>query len=319
MTTTLFWLRSQRDAVDVYDRFTRPRLQRFKAVAAQAGLEMQVATVDDFTIELAEDGRARLMLGDRAVESSESFFHTATMTWPAYSQDVWRYQTFSQLLTDLGFCITTPPDVNSLVTDKYLTLVQGFAHDLPILPTLRVMTRQFRRIEDLIPLDLLHYPVAVKPANWGSGFGILRATDRATLDAALQLAGAAELSMVVQPWIEGLSDYRIYCFNGRPEAAMVRTGQPGALVANISHGAATARTAVPPWAVEPARLIAEAVESPYLCVDFVATEAEFWLSEIEVDGGILPTSPFRDLLSRRFQSYVQHFEDFRAKTAPSGV
>ncbi|MBP1464574.1 D-alanine--D-alanine ligase [Candidatus Chloroploca sp. M-50] len=88
--------------------------------------------------------------------------------------------------------------------DKALMKAAFAAADLPLLPWLLVRRRDFEcapsevceRIE-----AALHYPVFVKPANMGSSVGVSKATNRASLRAALAEAGRYDRRIVVEQGI----------------------------------------------------------------------------------------------------------------------
>lgn len=69
------------------------------------------------------------------------------------------------------------------------------------------------------------YPLFVKPANLGSSVGISRATDRGELDAALDLAGAFDRKIVVEPEITGREIECSVLGNDSPQASL-----PGEIV-----------------------------------------------------------------------------------------
>lgn len=76
------------------------------------------------------------------------------------------------------------------------------------------------------------YPAFVKPANLGSSVGISKATDRATLEAAVELAARYDRKIVVE---EGLDAREIECAvlgNDEPEASL-----PGEYIVHDARGA----------------------------------------------------------------------------------
>jgi D-alanine-D-alanine ligase len=79
-----------------------------------------------------------------------------------------------------------------------------------------------RRIE-----ETCGYPCFVKPANLGSSVGISKATDRATLETGLQLAGRYDDKIVVEKGIDAREIELAVLGNGGPET---QVSEPGEIV-----------------------------------------------------------------------------------------
>lgn len=274
--------------------------------ARRAGFEVRLVDIDDLVVDGAPTG-SRLYVDGQQVEPESCLFHTKFMNTPITQVDTWRYLSTCALLESLGFCTTVPTMANILWDDKLLTLLQARGTEIPWLPTLRVPTRQFLSLGFVGPFTP-EFPVVVKPATWGAGNGINLARDRDELDSILQLAGAAELTMVVQPWLgPGTTDVRVYCVDGEPVRARRRMPRDGKITANNQQGGDDELLEVPTELVGTSRAIAQAAELSYLSVDFLEREGRYWVSEVEPDAG---TGRIEELVDIRFGAYRRRFERF---------
>lgn len=308
MTPVLYWMRSQRDRADLYEIYRRERFAAFERAARNAGLGFDVVAADELVLGVTESGRRQVLLRGEELDPGMSLFHTKVMTWPAYMPDVWRHLTLFALLEAMGFCTTVPARLSVISNDKLLSLAALNPEGRAVIPTVRFATRQFGAITGLFDPASLHYPVIVKPSNWGGGFGIVQARTANELTSVLQLAGAAELMVVVQPFLSGtVTDYRVYCVDGEPMAAESRTAIPGALVGNEGQGGKARRVDVPGQLIAPARAIAGTLGLPYACADFLHDGDAYFLSEIEIDGGT-PATDFTDVVEARFLAYRRHLD-----------
>lgn len=319
MTPVLYWMRSQRDRVDLYETYSRERFAAFERAAWNAGLGFDVVTADELVLGVTESGRGQVLLRGEELDPGLSLFHTKVMTWPAYMPDVWRHLTLFALLEAMGFSTTVPARLSVIGNDKLLSLAALNPAGQAVIPTVRFATRQFGATKGLFDPASLRYPVIVKPSNWGGGFGIVQARTANELDSVLQLAGAAELMVVVQPFLSGkVTDYRVYCVDGEPVAALSRTAVPGALVGNQAQGGETKRIDVPQELMAPARAIAGVLGLPYAGVDFLHDGDAYFLSEVEIDGGT-PAQGFTDIVEARFLAYRRHLDRHRDRLAREGL
>lgn len=307
---TLYWIQSQRDPTAQIASYEQQVLRRCREAAAEHAMDLRLVTVDEI-ITGQRDTTCDVWIGGKRITSDSAFFHTKLLSWPAYRADIWRHLTTYGVLEAAGFCLTVPALHSIINNDKLLSVLSYPQADIRILPTVRLCTREIdpRRV-DLGIWDL-DFPVIVKPSSWGSGMGVLRADNAATLAAVLQLAGASELTMVVQPWLgPDVVDYRIYCVNGEPYSALLRRPAAAGLVSNVQHGGSAEIIELPPELVGPARGVALATGLPYLCVDFLRSGEDFWFSEIEMDGGTGTGGP--ELTKARFGAYRGLFDAFVA-------
>lgn len=299
---TLYWMCSQRDLVRVHDGYLKRRFARFAQAANDIGLDFEVIVVDDLVLAMDAAGRTEAYRRGEKLDRRACIFHSAIVSAPAYMADTWRHLVALSTLEVAGFCLTAPSMHSLVCDDALLTLAHIGATDLLTIPTLRVMTRQFGSITDYLDTSRIAYPVAVKPAAWGSGPGVFRAGSESELNDILRLAGADELSMLIQPWLPAVSHYRVYCVSGSPIAAVLRRPAAGA-----------PRIDVPDHLLPSARRVAAGLTVPYVCVDFVSDGQRTWFSDIETDGGIPLTEPFRDVLEARFLAYRDHWQKYLAQ------
>jgi glutathione synthase/RimK-type ligase-like ATP-grasp enzyme len=154
----------------------------------------------------------------------------------------------------------------------------------------------------------MDYPLVVKPANWGAGYGITRVETPQKLQEVLQLSGAGELNMVIQPWLgPDTVDYRVYCIDGSPLRACTRKPQAGAIAANTFQGGVLEYIDVPQRFAGPSERIAKSLGLAYACIDFLEADGKIWLSEIEADGA---ANRAPELNAARFAAYRRQFDRF---------
>ncbi|HEY6795831.1 MAG TPA: hypothetical protein VI248_14220 [Kineosporiaceae bacterium] len=289
----------------------------YGAAAAEQGLEMHVVSVDDVTVAARQDGPALLVRGD-PIDPSCAAFHGKLYTWPAFSDDIWRSLALFQVIEEAGYYNLIRPNLNLITNDKAATVLHLRDVDERWLPTIRLTTRDPE--EFAVPLKEagLAYPVVAKPTSWGGGKGVLVAHDEGELMTALRLASAAELTMVIQPLVEPpLEDVRVYCVNGEPIAAIRRTPAEGGIVANTGAGGRAEFVPVPGELHRRASTIAAHLDTPWVGVDFLGGNGNYYLSEVEIDACThLPGHgkvPGMDrILAQRFAGYRKRFESWRA-------
>ncbi len=301
----MYWLRAQRSRLITHDYFLEKVFRYCQLGAERAGMDLRIISPDDIVV-MGTPSFARVVVSGETVDPRTCFFHTKLMTWPDSVGDTWRMLSVTGLLEAAGFHTTVPASVNIAANDKLLTVLRHSVPGVDWLPTIRISTRQF----GWLPFENLgmDFPLIVKPANWGGGNGVMRAENRRELETILQLAGAGELTMVIQPWLgEGVVDYRVYCVDGQPHRAVTRTPVSGALVGNVHQGGVAQVVEVPEALRSPAEKIATSLGLPYTCVDFLALGDRYWLSEVEVDGG---SSVSDELADARFGAYRRSFDRF---------
>lgn len=97
--------------------------------------------------------------------------------------------------------------------------------DLPVLPFMACERVRFLREPEAVLTETeekLPYPIFVKPCNLGSSIGISRATDRASLRTALEVAFSYDRRVIME---KGLDCIEVNCsamgFGGTPEVSLV--------------------------------------------------------------------------------------------------
>jgi hypothetical protein len=319
VNVTLYWLWPERDRADGYRYDEDLYWSGYRNAAASAGLEFEVVGVDDVAIDAAPDG-ARVFVRGAPISPEDAFFHAKLYTWPQFTGDVWRYLSTSVALEQAGFWTVVPLAYNVIGNDKLLSYLDVSGLVERWLPTVRVSTRAFTSLGRLLDVSSIRYPVAVKPASWGSGMGVVRADDLEQLDAVLRLASAAELTMVIQPWLESqtVSDVRVYCVDDEPIGALARRGEGALALANVARGSTIELVPVPESLAPVASALARRVDVPYVCLDFLTDGSTFWFSELEVDGAMsartLRIDGAAEILRARFAAYLRHFERRRAQS-----
>jgi len=306
----LFWIQSERDTPAQAEVYERQVVGRCRAAASAYRMDLRLVTVDEIVVAQRDSG-ARVWVSGELVAPATAFFHTKLVSWPAYRSDMLRHLTTYGVLEGAGFCVTVPPLHNIVSNDKLVSLLASQQPGIRTLPTVRLCTREVAAHPLVLDDWSLDFPVIVKPASWGSGMGVLVARSKPELASVLQLAGAAELTLVIQPWLgPGTVDWRVYCVQGEPYTAMTRCAAPGRAAANVRLGGQAEITAPPPPLAALARRVAASVGLPYVCVDFLAAGGDFWFSEIEVDGGTATGGA--KLTEVRFGAYRQLFDSFVA-------
>lgn len=311
-SVALYWIRSERDsgAPDPHgDRI----LERCRAAAARHGMELLSATADDIVVSHGPDGTAVTVRGTR-LSPRTAFFHTKLMSWPANGVDAWRHLTTYAIVEEAGFCVTVPALHSIINNDKLLSCAQDFGPGVNPLPTLRITTRAYQPGRTDFEALGVTFPAIVKPCDWGGGNAVFVADGPRRLDSILALAGAAEMTMAIQPWLGPRTrDVRVYCVGGEPYGASLREAVGAGPAANVAQGGSAGLIPVPEHLAGPARRVARVIGLPYVCVDFLEADGEVWFSEIEVDGGT--SAGGLELTAVRFGAYRSHFDRFVAAAA----
>jgi hypothetical protein len=286
----------------------------YRKAADQVGLSLDIISVDDVDVVARPDG-PRVHIRGEAVDPGTALFHNKLYTWPMFQVDVWRSLASFTGVAAAGYCTLLSAELNLVSNDKAATLLHLRAVDQGWLPTLSLPTRDVTGLRVKLEDAGIQYPVVVKPASWGSGKGVIRAASESELMTALRLAGAAELTMVVQPFVDGrdrLTDVRVYCVDRVPVAALRRSAGEGGTVANITAGGTGELIPVPAALHDRAAAIAAYLDAPWLGVDFLCNETDQYLSEVEIDACIGPVTSLLpgmdEVLSARFGAYVTDFD-----------
>lgn len=319
--TVMYWIRSEREST-LPNPGHVPVNALYDAIFRDLGMTVRPISAENIVVGHTGTEPAVYVRGV-GVRPDETFFHTMLMTWPTDRFDIWQHLTTYAALEAAGY-FTTVPTLHSVINnDKILTGLSEFGSGLRRVPTVRVTTRGYdadalHRCAAALAAAGIGYPLIVKPAHWGAGYGVFVARSEAELDTVLATARAAEFTMVVQPWLgRDVVDHRVFCVDGEPCSTLGRRPVGDAVAGNLGQGGAMALGTVPDVLRGPAREVAKAVGMPYVCVDFLMTGDDWWLSEIEIDGG--STLDDFDTTRARFASYLARFDMFVATGTSDSV
>ncbi|NGY63126.1 hypothetical protein G7043_29830 [Lentzea sp. NEAU-D13] len=306
----MYWIRSERDSRNPNPIFG-PMLEQYAAAFASVNVELRWISVDDLVIGSTGGKPSVHVFGER-VDPHKAFFHTMLMSSPHNRIDAWRHLTTYAALEAAGFFVTVPFMHSVMNDDKMLTNLQVFRGAGRAVPTVRINTRGWgtngvRVDEDVLPAAGISFPAVVKPVDWDGGHSVFLAESQEKLDALLSIAGSADLTMVVQPYLgSDTVDCRVFCVDGEPFVMNIRRPVDGNIAGNVAQGGAWGLVPVPDELAAAARKVAAVFALPYLSVDFLVAGDEWWLSEAELDAG----SPDVPMAAIRFDSYRKRFADF---------
>jgi hypothetical protein len=297
----------------------------YRRAAELAGLRLELIAVDDVDLVADPAGPVAYVNGERA-DPRQVSFHNKLYTWPMFQADAWRSLAVFQGLAGAGYHLLVRPELNLISNDKAATLLHLRDVDRGWLPTVSLPTREFKQLRVRLAEAGIGFPVVVKPASWGSGKGVIRADDEPELLMALRLASAAELTMVVQPFLAPageLADVRVYCVDREPAGALRRTAGSGGTVANVTSGGTAELVDVPAELRARAAAIAAWLDTPWLAVDFLFDGRTYYLSEVEIDAYVGPVTArlpgMSHIMAARFRAYRARFDRWRAGSDPVAV
>jgi hypothetical protein len=305
-----FWPQRQRQSYDAHE------WAGYERTANSAGFDIRLTTVDDVWVRLAEEGSVVSVFGE-PIDQRQTLFFNKLYTWPALSADIWRSLSLFRTLNEVGYYLLIPEGLNILTNDKTASLAWATKLvGIDVAPTLAIPTRDFSLLDLPLPHGM-NWPVIVKPAHWGAGKGVVRARNASELIMALRLASAAELTMLIQPQIgteDSLEDIRVMCVDGEPLLSARRQIGPNRTVANTASGGQSTLDGVPHALREPAAQVAAALQHPWVGVDFLVSDTQVLLSEVEIDAYLAPSWMLDPRMQRvalaRFSSYRAHFNNW---------
>ncbi|WP_156727702.1 ATP-grasp domain-containing protein [Streptomyces apocyni] len=298
----------------------------YQKIAAELGLSMTVNKPEELAVDAVDARHPKVFLKGERVTPEDTLFVTSLYSLPHQTVDVAAQLFTFTLLERLGFFLPVPPALSYIGGDKAATAVHLKDSPVPLLPTVRIssgreaMTGHYDQA-----LAELDYPLIVKPANWGMGLGISVVNNIYDLRGVIGLAGGSDTPLVVQPYVPGVSEYRIYTVDGEPHTALTGKKDGYCLMTTDSVGGRRERgyTGLPEQLAETVRYVCERIPAPYLCVDFLQDGDQFWLSEIEMDGAVgFNGIPEQDLAAHRivearFRSYLRGHAAFLSQRAAS--
>ncbi|MFI5501000.1 RimK family alpha-L-glutamate ligase [Nocardia asteroides] len=303
----MYWLKSKRSYLFNEIGARTSTYDQLRAIARSLHVHLEAISTDDIIIAGSPE-RQTVYVRGRPADPSTTFFHTKLVTWPQAWRDIWPILTTCKLLQSCGFYTTISNSLNIALNDKLATVVGLGDDSWKWLPTVRIPTRNLD-MKAIGSMDFV-YPVLMKPADWGGGFGITRACDWNELRSLLQLASASGITVIVQRDLgPHVFDCGIYVIRGSAYKAVVRKRAPGAYVGSMANGGSAQVVDVPIEYVAPAERIASRLGLSYFRIDVLGDGQTTWISEVEPDGEAIGFSV--DLTRMRFEAYLSEFERFR--------
>ncbi|HVQ95998.1 MAG TPA: hypothetical protein VMU51_33550 [Mycobacteriales bacterium] len=302
----------------------------YRRVGGELGCVVETCSPELVDMRYAPGGRLEVFLDGAPVTPADAVFVTEFWTFPHMVRDVWSSLTVAHLLAEAGFYLPISPQWSVRANDKLLTVARlaPLLRHASVLPTARITTG--RDLEERGYAGLLReigFPAVVKPASWAAQQGIVVVRDEVELICALRLASAADLPVVVQRRLDPqrLVSYRMFGMDGEVLATRRYAPVPGHVLIGARLGGTDRWVDAPPELVEDAERVMAAVPTSFLCLDFLAEDERYYLSEIELDAGIgvqmMADHPrAAEVLRRRLASYLcghRRWLDRPADPAPS--
>lgn len=313
MLQRMCWIFPDRESTRTSAKWNAAFWHTYAEVAKEVGLTWARTAPEAVTVDALDPRHPRVYVDGERVTPRDTLFVTSPYTLPYQSADVFTQFTLYAVLEHAGFYLPAPPSMAAVGCDKMATIL--FLKDCPTppIPTTRISSgRDLLFDEYLGTIEGLTYPAIAKPAGWCASRGINLARDTHDVRGLLSLAQGGDTTLVFQPYLGPRTvDYRVHVIDGEPHTTLVRAPGDGALYPQYSTGARLRYTPTPPELGPAIEYLVEKLPIPYFCADFLHDGERFWLSEIELDGGIIcpdPTSPEvvraqRDLIKARFLAY----------------
>jgi len=313
MLQRMCWIFPDRESTRTGAKWNAAFWQTYQEVAKELGLSWDRTAPEAVTVDALDPLRPKVYVDGVRVTPQDTLFVTSPYTLPYQAVDAFNQFTLYAVLEHAGFYLPHPANMAVIGNDKLATIL--FLKDSPIppIPTVRIGSgRDLLYDEYLSTIEDLPYPAIAKPAGWCASRGINLARDTHDVRGLLSLAQGGDTTLVFQPFLGHRTvDYRVFLIDGKPLATVVRAPGEGALYPQFSTGARLHFTQMPQELAATVDFVAAKLPIPYVCVDFLHDGERFWLSEIELDGGILcpdPTSPEavraqRELIAARFLAY----------------
>lgn len=309
----LVWIYPDRGTVAQRDGEHAAVWNPYIRIAAELGLEMSLHSPEDVAVDATDAGKPVVYLNGEPVTPADTIFVTSLYALPYQSQDVGNQVFLFTILQRLGFYLPIPPHLSYIGEDKVATMLHLAACPVPLLPTVRIgsgrdaMAGHYQRA-----LDSLRYPMIVKPACWGMGLGVTRVDNVHDLRGVIGMAGGSGTPVVVQPYLEGARDGRVYVVDGVAHTVLqgVKDGYCLAVTKAIGGRHERGYTGLPPELASAVAYAATRLDTPYFTLDFLRHGDRYWISEIELDGAVAFTGdPEGDriageLVRSRFRAYL---------------
>lgn len=293
----------------------------YRTSAEAVGMHMDVISAEALDVIYHPDREPEVLVNTKQVRSGDTIFVTKFYTYPHQVQDAWMLASTFWTLKEAGFYLPVPPDLSVTMNDKMATFLYFQKAGFRMLPTIRLTTGRDLELHNLERLlKDFSYPLIAKPSSWSSGRGFNIVHNEAELNCVLRLASAANLTMIIQPYLEAAStiiDYRVYCIDEKPHTIIARMPRQGEVVANVGLGGSLQVVEPPAELIGPATRAAEMIGLPYCCMDFLFDGQNYWFSEIELDGSIsarmLVHAPMGETLKERFRAYDRAHDRWLAR------
>jgi len=327
MTKNVIWLYPERDTAAMNAVGDAEYWGMYHKGAEAAGMKFLGGwSAEAVDVVLDPPDPPRVYLDRKPVDPAQDIFVTDLYLYPYAIQDAWSQLSVSWVLRQVGFYLPIAPELSILVNDKVASIVYAAERGLPVLRSSRLTTGRDWGRRDLTALtDGLEFPIAVRPCNWGGGWGFNVARDLNELAALVSLASAGETILVLQPFLDPatLLDYRVVCIDGEPGMSLVRKPAEGTFVANMTRGGASWLEPTPELLRAPARRIAADLDAPYLCVDFLVIGDRYWFSEMEADGSVTSHDRTEDeqtiaIVRERFLAFDRAHDRWLSRPRPAG-
>lgn len=309
----LVWLFPDRESTRNNAKWSAAFWQTYREVAEELGLSWERVAPEQVTVDALDVHDVKVYIDGERVTPEDTVFLTSLYTLAYQMGDAFTQYTLYSVLEHAGFYLPHPPELAATVNDKLATILLLKDSPIPPIPTVRIGTGRDLIYDEYVPsIAGLEYPAVAKPAGWGSSRGVNLARDDHDVRGLLSLAQGGDTTLVFQPYLgSGTADFRVFLVDGEPRAVLLRAPGDGALYPQFTTGAKVAWVDMPKELAEAVPYFAEKVKVPFLCVDFLFDGERFWLSEIELDGGIIcpdhddprAVRTQRDLIAARFSAY----------------
>ena len=285
----------------------------YRKIAADLGLELTLNPPEQVAVDASDPRDPVVLLDGERVTPADTIFVTSLYSLPHQTGDVCNQVFLFTILQRLGFHLPVPPALSYIGEDKLATVLHLADAPVPVLPTVRIGGgRDGMSGRDTAALSALPLPVIVKPAYWGMGLGVSVAHTMDDLTGVIGLAGGSDTAMVLQPYLPGVRERRVYVVDGRPHTMLQGAKDGYCLTATKARGGHHEREYAPvPEELHAAvAYAAERIPAPYFTLDFLFDGDRHWISEVELDGAVGFTgdpahdAPGARVVHDRFAAYL---------------
>jgi ribosomal protein S6--L-glutamate ligase len=267
----LVWITSP----DNYDPEVQRRLQRegSERVDILRSHGFSVTVVHSCDVVPGWAGRPRLWYREEDLLERDAGFILTAWTWDSrlsehLSAIARTVRTSERVLLTDGMA-----DPERLGYDKLAMYQHAGSLGIPVLPTVVVpFGRYARRALPVAVREIEGDTYLVKPRSLAMGIGVLKAESGQQLTAAIDLIAPSGLGCIIQPYLAGASDVRVYVSQGEAIAALRRQPATGSYLANVSQGGAASRFDLDSEVTGMSERLAHSLAADYLCVDWLVSE-----------------------------------------------